>query len=257
MPESNPPEITLVIPAYREAGRLPPFLEVLGSAIEEAGLAERLRVVVVDDGSPPDESRAMDAAVGRLRANHRFIAPMRREPHNLGKGGTVYAGWDHEDAGARWLGFVDADGAASAAETVRLLGQVLAIPGGRDPLPAVYAVRYPAPENQVRRSALRGLLGRVFSLITFVLFRFPLRDTQCGLKFVPAAAYRAIRPKLTEMRFCFDIELTHRLLESGTPVRTVPISWHESPGSKLSPGSAVRMFRSLLRLRRDLPPLRP
>lgn len=242
-------DLLLVIPAFEEAERLPRFLTELAESLAAGGLGSRVTVTVVDDGSSPDQAEGMAACVREVAARHPFVTPILRRDANLGKGGTVYAGWDTAAPATTWLGFVDADGAVAAGEVVRLAREVVesSVEDG-----ALYAVRYPAPADFVERRPLRGVLGRVFALLVRILFGFPLRDTQCGLKFVPAEVFRSFRGALTEFRFCFDVELTHHLLRCGVPIRARPIRWQESPGSKVRLSSAARMFLSLLALRRRL-----
>ncbi len=250
MPENN---ILLIIPAFEESRRLPPFLESLGDAVAAANpsLAGNITIRVVDDGSRTEEAAAMARAVATAAHRFPFIAPIHRLDANIGKGGAVYAGWDDCDPGnARWLGFVDADGAVSPDEVVRVANQLLE--SGKDGNEALFAVRYPAPDGFVQRSPLRDLMGHGFSRLVRWFFRLPIEDTQCGLKFVPAAAYHRARPSFTEFRFCFDVELAYRLIEAGVRIRAIPIHWHESPGSSINVFSVLRMFQSLLRLRRQL-----
>lgn len=169
-------------------------------------------------------------------------------PENRGKGGAVYAGWDAaRDGGFQWLAFVDADGAVSAGETIRLLRALL--DQDADPPVALFAARVRDGGTSVRRTPLRKLLGDTFRLIVRTIFRLPLRDTQCGLKAVPAGQYRAVRPQLHERRFVFDVELAARLVRAGHPPREFPISWEESPGSRLNLRSAARMLLALVGVR--------
>jgi glycosyltransferase involved in cell wall biosynthesis len=240
--------VQLVVPAFNESGRLPGFLRSLCEAVAGSPpVAAGSRVLVVDDGSGPVEREAMAEAVAGLAGEFPFLAPPLQLGSNRGKGGAVYAGWDAAPEGVEWLAFVDADGAVSAGETVRVLGMCLAADGGPGPQEALFAVRDPAVAA-VERTPARRVLGRVFARVVRVLFRFPLRDTQCGLKAVPARVFRQVRPALSEFRFAFDIDLTARLLEAGVLIREVPIAWHESPGSKVRPLSAARMLWSALRL---------
>ena len=77
---------------------------------------------------------------------------------------------------------------------------------------------------------------------------------QCGCKIVPAEAWRACAPALTERRFCFDVDLTWHLLHHGTSIRAVPVNWTEIRGGQLHAGSVLAMVLSLVRLRRQLGP---
>ena len=237
------PATLLVIPCYSERERLPWFLPEMCEAVK---VVPGVRIRVVDDGSPPDQQAWLAAYVDGLREEYPHLDPAQLNPQNLGKGGAVYSGWDRPD-GAELLAFADADGAVPATEIVRLLH----LAGGQ-PEKAHYAVRTGGSGTRVIRRVHRRIAGAVFRWLVRGLFRFPLPDTQCGFKAIPEKPFTAIRPLLQELRFTFDVELTWHLLRGGVAIEAVPINWTESPGSRLGPGSAWAMFRSLRSLRRRL-----
>lgn len=243
----------VVIPAFEESRRLPPFLAELADAIVAGDIARDVAVEVIDDGSRPDERDAMAHAVDNVRRSHDFVRPIVSLPRNVGKGGAVYAGWDRAGETAIWGAFIDADGAVIADEAVRVLKLALdGWVGAPEPdRRAVFAARYPMHPG-VERTLLRGALGWTFSMLVRGMFGFPVRDTQCGCKAAPLQAYRTFRGDLVEMRFCFDVELTRRLIGAGVEIRGEPIRWHESPGSKLRLRSAASMLVSLIELRAKL-----
>ena len=175
-----------------------------------------------------------------------MLDPAQLNPVNLGKGGAIYSAWDRPE-GAKHLAFTDADGAVPAEEVVRLLGQAVEQPSN-----AIYAVRTGGSGTRVIRTRHRRLAGAVFRWLVRRMFRFPVPDTQCGCKVIPSAAYAGFRTALQETRFTFDVELTWHLLHRATVIESIPINWTESPGSRLSPGSAWTMFQSLRDLRRRL-----
>lgn len=247
-----PPSLLLVIPAFDEVQRLPPFLEELSDEIAASEHAGNVELLVVDDGSPEAAGQAMAAQVESVRRNHQFLRPILRLAENQGKGGAVYSGWNQAHDETRWLGFVDADGAVAANEVMRLLESLFA-DDAASPAPALFALRDVSDRSAVQRTVIRGLLGRIFALCVQTLFSLPVRDTQCGLKFVPNSAFREFRGKLVERRFCFDVELASWLVRTGVPITGVPIKWKESPGSKIRFSSAVQMIFSLLALRFRLP----
>lgn len=236
------PTVLLIIPCYRERDRLPGFLPGLCAAA--AGIPG-LRLRVVDDGSGPAQQEWLAAYVESLRRGCPALEPAQLNPGNRGKGGAVYSGWDLP-GDAEMLAFVDADGAVPVPEILRVLASL------QNPGEAVYAVRTGEAGTVVRRAIHRKVAGQFFRRIVRRLFAFPVPDTQCGFKLVPAAAYRSIRSHLKEERFTFDVELTWHLLHAGTVIRPVPIHWTESPGSRLRAASVLSMVRSLQSLRRNL-----
>jgi hypothetical protein len=241
-----PPRLLLVIPCFRESGRLPGFLPGLCTALEASGLP--VAVQVCDDGSGEEEQTRLRAVVDALRPAHPLLRPLATLPENKGKGGAVYAGWALA-TNEEFVGFVDADGAVSPAETTRVAAIALhpAQAGA-----ATVAVRVRGAGRTVERTPIRLVTGLGFRWLVRLLFILPVPDTQCGCKIVPTAAWRALRPHLQETRFCFDVELLCHLLRHGTRLLAVPIDWTESPGSRIRPATVTEMLLSLLRLRRRL-----
>lgn len=242
-----PPSVLLVIPAFRESRRLPKFLPALCEALTAIGMPE-VQVQVVDDGSGEEEQARMRQVLEEVRTRHPFVRPLVALPQNVGKGGAIYCGWD-EAVEEEWLAFVDADGAVPAPEVARILSLT------QDPAAAgraIYAVRVTGAGHHVRRTLPRWISGRVFRWLVHFLFEVQVPDTQCGCKVVPREVYRRLRPRLSELRFAFDVELTLRLQNEGCEILPVPIDWHESPGGRVRPRTVVEMVASLLRLRRQL-----
>ena len=235
-------DIGLVIPCYRESGRLPGFLPGLCDALAE-GPAPLAEVLVVDDGSGPAEADALEGLIEPLRARHGFVRPLLRLPRNEGKGATIRAGWDELAGRCRLLAFTDADGAVPAPEVARILRLASGLRG----TVAVFASR--AGSYRVERKPFRRVASVLFRGLVHGLFPLPVRDTQCGLKAVPADAYRAIRPALREAGFLFDVELALNLVRHGCPLREEPVEWHEKGGSHLRARHGFGMFAALIGMR--------
>ena len=89
----------------------------------------------------------------------------------------------------------------------------------------------------------------MFRILVRLLFRLPVRDTQCGLKAVPSAAYRRLRNNLGQNGFLFDVELAAVLDRQGLTMATESVVWREIPGSHLRPGHVLAMFRTLISIR--------
>jgi dolichol-phosphate mannosyltransferase len=238
-------KILLVIPCLRERARLPQFLPELLTALREASAV--VDVLVVDDGSGPEEQAWLSEYVTGLGPSWPNLLPPLLRVTNTGKGGAVYGGWEQAAAEHSHVGFVDADGAIPPEETARLC--VLA---GRTPTRAIYAVRTGTDDTIVQRHPARALAGKFFRWLVQFLFRFPLPETQCGCKILPLPAWRASAEALTERRFCFDVDLTWHLLRSGATIRAVPVNWSEIAGGQLRASSVLAMIASLIRLRHRL-----
>lgn len=247
------PLLSLVIPAYRESRRLPALVSRWAELALAAG-EHAVELIVVDDGSPPAEVEAERAAVAQ--AARRFAeagvshrARFDAAGRNQGKGAAVRRGWSLAHPGARWLGFVDADGAVSADETWRLTRALAADP----PVDVLAATRIRMAGRVIERSLVRHLQGRVFATIVEQLYRLGFYDTQCGAKFFRGSSLRPILPLLEEDRWLLDVEVLAILAHGGARMVEQPIDWCDPGGSKVVPLlDPLRMGLRLWTMRRRL-----
>ncbi len=223
-------DFLLVIPAYRELNRLPPYLRELVAVLAPARF--RTEILIVDDGSPPDEQHKLLKllTLGAFGSCH--VAPPLLLPSNGGKGHAIIQGWRAAPE-AKWFGFLDADGAIPSDEVLRLLEMALAL----DPAqaPGLWSSRVRLLGRKIDRTLTRHLLGRMFATLVSKSIDLPVYDTQCGFKLVPHPCYRKIAPLLAEARFCFDLELLLAVRHVGTDVVEIPIDWRDVPGGQLHP----------------------
>jgi dolichyl-phosphate beta-glucosyltransferase len=220
--QMRPALVHLVIPAYNEGRRLPRYLPRLSEAL--ADFSPPWRITVIDDGSSEEDSRMMQLSAQRCGERVGF----HRLPGNLGKGGAVYAGWnlDHD---SEWVGLVDADGSIPPNEVIRVLSLL-----EKDDVPdAFFASRCKILGRTIHRSWTRHVFGRLFATLVSVSTGIPVYDSQCGFKLIRRKCYEAIRSRLREKRFAFDVELLVVLRQSGARIIEVPIDWCDVPGSKL------------------------
>jgi glycosyltransferase involved in cell wall biosynthesis len=208
-------------------------------------------MVAVDDGSTPADSAAMragvDAAEAALRAAgtphaFRFV----RAPRNGGKGSAIRLGWRHAHVAADWLGWVDADGAISADELMRLIGVACDAPD----TDVVAGARVKMAGMRVERRVFRHLQGRVFATLTELVLGLGVYDTQCGIKLLRADRLRPLLPQLREDGWMLDVVLFALLRARGARVLEVPIDWTDAGTSKVQFGvDPLRMLWALLRIR--------
>jgi len=234
--------LSLVIPAYNEARRLPPYLSAVRIHLD-ASYGEDYEVIVVDDGS-------QDGLAEFLRASASCWPQLRWLGHdqNQGKGAAVRSGV----LGSRGelVLFADADGATPIEEEGKLAE---AIRGGAD---LAVGSRLLARAG-VHRSPARGLAGRLFAAVAGRLLRIPVQDTQCGFKMLRGDAARRLFALVREPRYLFDLELLALATRLGYRIREVPIRWQEMPGGHLHlvrdlPGILLDLWRLRRRLARPV-----
>jgi dolichyl-phosphate beta-glucosyltransferase len=230
-------DVSVIIPAYNEAERLPPYLqEVVDTLRQTVG---RWEIIVVDDGSI-DLTREIVRNFSVAEPRVHLVC----NETNLGKGGAVARGVS--EARGQYILFTDADGATPASEIHKL---VAALHSGFEI--AIGSRRATDMGVTLRRDSIRAALGSSF--YTFVnFFAVPgIRDTQCGFKAFRRDAATRLFDRLTEKGWAFDVELLYRAQLVGYAVAEVPVNWQEIEGSKLDPvRDAIRMARAIFKIRR-------
>lgn len=237
-----PDDVLLVIPAFRESRRLPAFLQTLLRVLRDAGMP--VGVLVVDDGSGPDESAALGTLCASLIRDYPALRPPLFLHANRGKGGAVRAGWDRA-AGEAWLGFCDADGSVSAEEIVRLVR--LSADTSAD---AIIASRDVTGADVAGRTLPRRLLSLLFGIAVRRMTGVRVRDSQCGCKFVRRDVFEKMKVDVSETGFAFDVELLALIASAGGRIDEVGVVWYGRPGGTLRPlRDGILMLKSLARIR--------
>jgi dolichyl-phosphate beta-glucosyltransferase len=89
-------------------------------------------------------------------------------------------------------------------------------------------------------------------ILLFFLFD-DIRDTQCGFKAFQHRAAKDLFSRMKINRFGFDIELLAIAYLLKYSVREVPVSWYNSPVSRVRPvKDALRTFWELLYIKLNL-----
>ena len=226
--------LSVVIPAYNEAGRVGGTLRALLTQLPESVLPYELRVV--DDGSI-DETPAIVTAIARTDAR----VVLQREPHR-GKGGALRAGLLAARGELRFM--CDADLSMPVPELRRFLAVV---PAECD---IAIGTREGTGARRVGEPGYRHLMGRTFNALVRMASLSGVSDTQCGFKMFTAEAVNAILPWTTIDGWAIDIEILFLAARRGFRVKEVPIEWHYRDRSQVSPVTdSLRMSRDVLRIR--------
>lgn len=238
----------LLIPCFNEALRLPGFLEQI--AATPSARASEIDVVLLYDGSRPEEARQMQAAADRLQpqfAANGLTLKMHRFDTNQGKGGVLRYGLREWSSAYTYAGFLDADGSTQFADWLRLVDRL-----ARDShLDAAIGSRMKMLGYVVERHFKRFLSGRIFATLLSEMFKIPIYDSQCGAKvFRTSALTPSLLAAADNSRWLFDTQLVLFLYHSGHKIIEVPVNWIDCAGSKVSLlRDSVRMFVQLLGIR--------
>jgi glycosyltransferase involved in cell wall biosynthesis len=226
--------ISIIIPAYNEAKRLPASLIKVREFLDAAQW-DFAEVVVVDDGSTDNTVQvARDAGV-RVVQN----------PANRGKGYSVRHGM--LEAKGEWVLFTDADLSSPIGEVEKLWsaaereGASVAV-GSRALDRALVGVHQPP---------LREAVGRVFNAAMRLITGLDFKDTQCGFKLFETGAGREVFSRQLLDGFGFDVEVLFIARQRGLTAVEVPVRWDNVEGTKVSLWLGFAAFLDLLKVRRN------
>jgi dolichyl-phosphate beta-glucosyltransferase len=228
--------ISLVIPAYNEADRVPATLVRVREYFD--ALDEPYEVLVVDDGSQDRTVPIVEAAAAEWPQLKVICLPV-----NSGKGAAVRAGM--LAARGEHRAFSDADLSTPIEELPRLRERLES-----DYQVAIASRALPGSSVEVHQPGRREMMGRAYNRILRLVALPGLHDTQCGFKVFTAEAAVACFEPLRTMRFGFDAEVLLRARRHGWQVAEVAVRWEHKEDSRVSPvRDSARVFYDTLRLR--------
>jgi dolichyl-phosphate beta-glucosyltransferase len=229
----TPPALSVVIPAYNEARRLPQTLARLRRWA--ASTSSPVEVVVVDDGSTDQTAEVAREAGGD------DLTLLRHEP-NRGKGYAVRRGM--LAAGGERRLMTDADLSTPIEELPRLMGELDA--GAQI---AIGSRAIAGARIEVHQPAYREAMGRIFNRLVQLLLLPGLKDTQCGFKLFSARAATDAFGACRLDGFSFDVEALFVARRQGLRIVEVPVVWRNDEASRVSLGGGGAAFLDLLRIR--------
>lgn len=210
------PFLSVVIPAYNEAGRIHSSLEAIRGYLGAKNFSSEL--IVVDDGSTDDTVQVV--------ARHPEVRVLPND-RNRGKGFSVRHGV--LEARGEFILFTDADLSAPIAEADKLLRALES--SGAD-----VAVGSRALQREligIHQSQFREWGGRFFNLLVRMFTGLRIQDTQCGFKlFRRETTRRAFELQRVE-GFGFDPEVLFLIQRLGGKIVEVPVRWNNDPATRV------------------------
>jgi len=212
--------ISIIMPAYNEAGRILPSLNALGAFCRDR--FSGFEIICVDDGSRDGTWEILSG----LR-DMPFVKLLRLA-ENRGKGFAVRQGM--QQAGGRFLFFTDADlpyrlDALDTAMTVFHQETCDLVVGARE---------LSDPKGHLNVGQARNVASRVFSGLVARLFKLEVRDTQCGFKGFSREAAQRIFSQQSVSGYAFDVEIFILARRLGMRICRIPVTLVEQAGSKIS-----------------------
>jgi len=239
MQASGPTTLTIVIPCFNEAARLPHTLENLAQ-LKPALASHDLdlqQVLVVDDGSSD-----LTLSVAK---EFQDILPLEviRSTQNRGKGSAVRLGCQKSTSAITLI--ADADLSTPWLEILKLKkaleqGSQIAI-GSRSVATSFISIRQPW---------YRERMGKTFNLLMTWLTGLEFHDTQCGFKLFVTEPLRHVWAQMRVNRFAWDVEFLMRAQKQGLFIQEVGVEWSHQEASRVHPlRDASEMLWTVVQLR--------
>jgi len=227
-------ELSVVIPAYNEEGRLPRTLDSVYDFLSNR--KRSFEIVVIDDGS---EDRTTDIVLEYAK-EHPEVRVKSYQP-NRGKGYAVRVGMNAALGEAILIN--DADG-SSPIEEVAKLEEALA--AGADL--AIGSRAKPDESRKVEALLHRKFIGNTFNAIVQSLLLPGIYDTQCGFKLFKNAVAKDIFAVNRIDGFGFDVEVLYIAKIRNYKIVELAINWANMEGSKVnvlvdSPKMLLEVFK--------------
>jgi len=229
------PYLSIIIPAYNEAKRLPATLIDIEQRLRQAEFS--YEILVVNDGSVDGTAeivRKMCAQIPCLR--------LVDNAENRGKGAVVRQGMLLASGAIRL--FTDADNSTSIDHFTQMIPLLKAGYGVVICSRVIDGSVLDPPQPWYRQ-----LLGKLGNRVIQVLLLPGIGDTQCGFKaFTEDAARRTF--SLCEVRgWGFDAEVLRLAKALGYRIGQVPVHWRAQGGSKVGSSAYLQVLLDSVRVR--------
>jgi len=207
----------VIVPTYNERENLPLVAAALFANASDAHL------LIVDDASPDGTGAIAEEMAAR---DPRVFTMHRSGKLGLGSAYIEGFGWGLAH-GYAILIEMDADGSHPATALPALITAIDPMaPSGSPAL--VIGSRWVAGGSVVDWPKSREALSRAANLYARIALGIPVKDATAGFRAYRADALAAIDlESVNSYGYCFQIDMTLRLIDAGYAVREVPITFRE------------------------------
>lgn len=233
----SPNSISIIIAAYNEERRIIPSLFKIKEYVTKQDLP--YEIIVVDDGSVDSTHQVVMDLIKDIP----YLKVISYVP-NRGKGYALRQGVLASKGEVILL--TDADLSTPIEELSKLL-------------PLIYNHKYDIAigsralalsEIVKKQPWWRQSMGKFFNRLVKTLVIEDFKDTQCGFKLFRGDMARSLFKEAQVDRFAYDVEILAIAKKRGKRIVEVPITWINSPESRVSPiRDSFQMLGDLLKIR--------
>jgi glycosyltransferase involved in cell wall biosynthesis len=204
------PSISAMFPCYNDADTIGGLVDDVYKALEP--LTEHLEVIVVNDGSRDNSRDVLDA----LAAERPWLRPIHHEV-NRGYGGALITGFTA--ARNDWIFYTDGDAQYDASEAALL------VPLATEAVDIVQGYKMGRGDSWYRK-----VIGRCYHHTVKLLFRLPIRDTDCDFRLFRRQL--VVDRPLTSTSGVICVEMMRSFTERGARFVETPVHHYERPSGR-------------------------
>ena len=199
------PSISAMFPCYNDADTIGGLVDDVYKALEP--LTEHLEVIVVNDGSRDNSRDVLDA----LASERPWLRPIHHEV-NRGYGGALITGFTA--ARNDWIFYTDGDAQYDASEAALL------VPLATEAVDIVQGYKMGRGDSWYRK-----VIGRCYHHTVKLLFRLPIRDTDCDFRLFRRQL--VVDRPLTSTSGVICVEMMRSFTERGARFVETPVHHYE------------------------------
>jgi glycosyltransferase involved in cell wall biosynthesis len=216
---SNTVVVSVVLPAYNEAGKLEGASIKIGQALKDSGY--RYEIIIAEDGSTDGTAERAE----ELTQKYPNVRHIHREKR-LGRGTALNNAFKQCNGEA--LVYMDLD-LATDLKSLKPLVDAITVEGfdfstGSRML----------PESKVERTLRRSMSSKAYNFLVRNMLGSKLSDHQCGFKAFKREPLLQLLNEVEATHWFWDTEIIVRAYRHGFKTKEIPVEWKSGKDTKVN-----------------------
>ena len=227
--------VDVVLPVYNEEEALADSVTTLHEFLAEHCPYD-WRIVIADNASTDSTWATAQALAERFPR----VTPFHLD--QKGRGRALRQAWTASDADV--VSYMDVDLSTGLEAFMPMIDAI-----AKEDYEIAIGSRL-MPESNVTRGPKREFISRCYNLLIKLMFWHHFSDAQCGFKAVSRRVVQELIPLVQDQAWFFDSELLLLAERKGYPIKDIPVTWVDDPGSTVNViDTAWKDFKGLVRMR--------